>query len=184
MSALFLPLCYRSAAPAASDLFLFHFSFSAGSFVASFSESEFFVSTLEEVLENTGYHVVAIQEARPEFLQELNGDRWTYALDQGQAVCVRRGQPGDSTDVKAICGGYEEGKIACTRLKSFGRSSGFTAAPAASFLKPCLSQVPLRHHHLRRTALRSENTGRPLPAPQQRPGEEDSCWAELREGGH
>ena len=39
---------------------------------------------LAEVIDTTGYHVVAVQEAREDFLQTLNPDRWSYVIEHQQ----------------------------------------------------------------------------------------------------
>ena len=44
---------------------------------------------LAEVIDSTGYHVVAVQEAREEFLFELDHDRWSYVIKYQQFLGAR-----------------------------------------------------------------------------------------------
>ena len=44
---------------------------------------------LAEIIDTRGYHVVAVQEARPDFLNKLDRDRWSYEIKYGQFVGAR-----------------------------------------------------------------------------------------------
>ena len=44
---------------------------------------------MAEVIDTTGYHVVAVQEAREDFLQTLDLDRWSYVIKHQQFLGAR-----------------------------------------------------------------------------------------------
>ena len=47
------------------------------------------VKNLAQIIDTRGYHVVAVQEARPDFLSNLSRDRWSYVIAYQQFVGVR-----------------------------------------------------------------------------------------------
>ena len=45
---------------------------------------------LAEVIDSTGYHVMAVQEARDDFLSDRDRARWSYVIENQQFVGARR----------------------------------------------------------------------------------------------
>ena len=61
---------------------------------------------LAEVIDTSGYHVVAVQEARKDYLDQLDPQRWSYALKYDQflgARCPNR--------VESHCGEESKGRM-------------------------------------------------------------------------
>ena len=64
------------------------------------------VRKLAQVIDTGGYHVVAVQEAREDFLGELDKDRWSYTLNYQQFIGVRK-----PNTVQSVGGEETMGKI-------------------------------------------------------------------------
>ena len=61
---------------------------------------------LAQVIDTVGYHVVAVQEARADFLSQLDPKRWSYVLEYDQFVGARI-----PSTVESHCGGASLGRM-------------------------------------------------------------------------
>ena len=61
---------------------------------------------LAQVIDTVGYHVVAVQEARADFLSQLDPKRWSYVLEYDQFVGARI-----PSTVESHCGGASPGRM-------------------------------------------------------------------------
>ena len=61
---------------------------------------------LAEIIDSRGYHVVAIQEARDDYVAQLPGDRWSYVCKFQQFIGTRK-----PNTVESHTGIEEKGRV-------------------------------------------------------------------------